>query len=215
MPRSILLSLLLLLPLSLSAQTQVIEDFSRGEIGKFPAAFRTYPFQRGKASQVYLIRQEGGDRFLQARVEGKTQQMAVQVFRKFPWDLSRSPRLSWRWRARALPKSPTGEVMNDNACAVYVVFGGFGGKALKYSWSSDQPVGTTRREGSNFFETVLTEGAKKPGEWETQTLNVVEEYQRFFHQNPKNPSGIGLLTDGDGTGSPAICDYDDFKILAP
>ena len=42
----------------------------------------------------------------------------------------------------------------------------------------------------------------------------MDEYRRLFKGNPKDPSGIGILTDGDGTRTPAVCDYDDFQIIS-
>lgn len=195
---------------------RIIEDFSADPPGKFPTSFKTYPFQRGKAMRVYKVQSEGENHFLNAAVGGDTQNLAVQIFRNFYWELSRWPILSWRWRARALPAVPPGthERFDDNACGVYVVFGGFGGKALKYIWSSDLPVGKTIEDTPNqFYVMVVAGGPKNLGTWQKVSFNIIGEYRRVFKSTPfRNPVGIGILTDGDGTHSPAICDYDDFQI---
>ncbi len=204
------------LPLSASSDSRMVKDFSENPVGKFPSDFRTYPFQRGKAATVYSVRMEGDNLFLKATVAGATQGTAVQVFKRFDWDLTQWPKLSWRWRADSLPSPPAGsrEHFDDNACGVYVVFGGYGGKAIKYIWSTDLPAGTVKEDTpGKFFVVVAASGAKERGEWQTVAVNVVDEYRRLFKVAPsRNPSGIGLLTDGDGTHSPAICDYDDFRL---
>ena len=201
-----------------SPPPRIIEEFSDEKIGTFPASFKTFPFQRRKAASVYAVSEEAGNRFLRAEVRGKTQQIATQVFKNFYWDLPRWPRLTWRWRAQALPTAARGVPRrDDNACAVYVVFGGYGGKALKYAWSTDLPRGRVIEDRPQEFYVIITEsGRKNLGHWQTVTLNILEEYRRFFKSDPsKNPSGIGLLTDGDGRKSPAVCDYDDFEISGP
>jgi len=202
-----------------SKQSKVVEDFSDGVPGEFPVSFHTYPFQRHKALKVYTVQEEGGNRYLNANVSGETQDIAVQVLRKFDWDLNRFPVVSWRWRAKSLPATPPGSDrhFNDHACGVYVVFGHYGGKALKYVWSTDQPAGTMTEEmPDRFYVLVKNGGGKDAGQWQTVALNVLKDYQRAFHAEPQeNPTGIALLTDGDGTHRPSVCDYDDFRISTP
>ena len=199
---------------------RMIEDFSHEETGRFPTGFRTYPFQRGKAMMVYSVQEEregeGRNRYLNATVQGENQETAVQIFKRFYWDLSRWPILSWRWRAKALPGPPPGtkERLDDNACGLYVVFGGYGGKALKFIWSTDLPAGKVVEDTpGQFIIIVASAGAKELGHWQKRSFNIMDEYRRAFGSVPhKAPVGIGILTDGDQTHTPAICDYDDFEI---
>src|SRR5579885_2843626 len=202
-------------PLSGDDSKSVIEDFSHDKVGEFPSVFRTYPFQRHKAVKVYSVQDEGGNRFLHASAAGDTQDLAVQIFDRFAWDISRFPKISWRWRAKSIPLPPpgSGEHFDDNACGVYVVFGGWGGKALKYTWSGDRRTGEVVEDTPNrFYITVKESGPRAVGQWQTVTIDVAEEYKKFFKSNPSDPTGFGLLTDGDGTHSPSVCDYDDFTI---
>lgn len=192
---------------------RVVESFSQYEVGKFPSAFRTYPFQRGKAEQIYLVQEEGGNRFLHASDD---KDVSVQTFRKFFWEAKRWPHFSWRWRAVTLPKgaAENNKVVNDSACGVYVVFGGYTGKVLKYVWSTSLPVGSAHEKKPNkFYFLVAESGAAKVGSWQTVTVNVLEDYKRIFKEEPTSePDGFGLLTDGNATHTPATCDYDDFRI---
>lgn len=195
---------------------RMIENFTTESPGRFPEGFRTYPFQRGKAVTVYSVQSEGNNHHLNATVRENTQGIAVQIFKRFYWDLSRWSNLSWRWRAKALPRPPTGtkERFDDNACGVYVVFGGYGGKAIKFVWSTDLPPGTVLEDTPGRFTIIVaSSGPKEIGRWQKRSFNIVDEYRRAFGSIPhKDPAGIGILTDGDQTRSPAVCDYDDFEI---
>lgn len=193
----------------------VIENFSAAAVGTFPSTLKTYPLQRNKATQVYSVQSEGGHHFLHAEAKGDAQDIGVQVFRRFDWDISRWPRISWRWRARELPVQTAGQHRDDNACGVYIVFGGFGGKAIKYIWSTDLPVGKEiESTPGRFFVIVAKSGPANVGRWQKMTINVADDYRRLFKKElDYNPDGFGILTDGDGTHSPSVCDYTDFEIL--
>lgn len=205
------------MPLFADAGARVIEDFSAAAVGSFPSTLKTYPLQHTKATRVYSVQAEAGKHFLHAQASGEAQDVATQVFRRFDWDVSRWPRISWRWRAQAIPAPPAGvqRHFDDNACGVYIVFGGFGGKAIKYVWSTDWPVGKEVEDTpGRFFVIVAKSGTAGVGTWQTMTVNVADEYRRLFKKElDYNPDGVGILTDGDGTHSPSVCDYTDFELL--
>jgi hypothetical protein len=192
---------------------RVIEDFSKEEPGKFPASFRTYPFQRGKAMQVYSVAADSENRYLKAFDD---KGISVQAFRKFFWETQRWPHFSWKWRAVTLPKGgdERNGMPNDSACGIYVTFGGYTGKAIKYVWSTTLPAGTIVEKKPNKFYIIVKEsGPAKVGSWQTVNVNVVEDHRKVFKAEPaKNPDGFGLLTDGNATHTTAACDYDNFKI---
>ncbi len=187
---------------------EVMEDFSQTSPGLFPRIFKTYPFQRGKAQRVYRVYEENGNRFLHASDGEET---GSSVFRYFVWDAKKAPQFSWRWRALKLPQKAESQ---DCACGLFLVFGGYGGKTIKYIWSTTLPVGRViQNNPSNYFTVVVDSGPKSVGTWVTHEVNVMEDYKKFFKSDlKKNLSGIGLLTDGDDTHSPSECDYDDFAI---
>lgn len=192
---------------------RIVESFSQYELDKFPKSFRTYPLQRGKAEQVYIVKEEGGNKFLHALDD---KDLSVQAFKRFFWEAKRWPNFSWKWRAVTLPKGAeeTNGRPNDSACGVYVIFGGYTGNVIKYVWSTTLPAGTVvEKKPNKFYILVLDSGSENVGSWQTKTVNVVEDYKRLFKTEPtKDPDGFGLLTDGNATHTPAACDYDDFKI---
>lgn len=209
---TLLLSLAVLATAGL-AQGRTIEDFTSSTVGKFPNSFKTYPFQRTKAEGVYLVQEEGGNKFLSAKDD---KDISVQTLKKFSWDANKEPNFKWKWRAVTLPKgaAENSKLTNDSGCGVYVLFGGYGGKVLKYVWSSTLPVGSTYEKKANeFFFIVSESGASKVGTWQTESVNVIEDYKKVFKADPtKKTEGFAILTDGNATHSPAACDYDDFAV---
>jgi DUF3047 family protein len=190
-----------------------VEEFSQYEVDKFPKSFRTYPFQRGKAEKVYIVKDDGGNKFLHASDD---QGISVQAFKRFYWDRNRWPNFSWRWKAVALPKGgdERNGMPNDSACGIYLVFGGYTGNAIKYVWSSTLPTGTVvEKKPGKFYIVVLDSGSSKSGAWQTKTVNILEDYKKLFKSDPEHdPDGFGLLTDSNATHTPSACDYDDFRI---
>ena len=196
-----------------TSSEKVVENFSRYPLHKFPKSFRTYPFQRSKAMKVYKVAEEEGNKYLQA-IDSKD--LSIIIFRRFFWNVKKTPYLSWQWRAKTLPKGADERHSNtnDSACGVYVDFGKYTGKIIKYTWSTTVPVGTVIPKKPNKFDMIVKEtGKKNLGKWQTVSVNVLKDYKRLFHSSPKkNPSGFGILTDGNAIHSKAACDYDNFTI---
>src|SRR5689334_4081658 len=48
------------------AEELAVDGFQDSSVGEFPASWKTYPFQGGKAKRVYKIEQEGSSKFLRA-----------------------------------------------------------------------------------------------------------------------------------------------------
>ncbi len=195
---------------------RIIEDFQDEEVAKFPRIFGTYPFLRGSAQRVYRIKMEDGNKYLNAL---DSQDISVQIFREFHWTIADYPLFSWSWRARALPAGgdESKTEANDSACGLYVVFGKYTGTAIKYVWSSTLPVGTVlEKKPGQFFIIVKESGEKHKDQWQPVTVNVLEDYLRLFKHKPdREPSGFGILTDGNALHTRSSCDYDDFVILHP
>lgn len=215
----LLLAVVILLPLFASAQDTpresgiVIDDFQTSAVGKFPSKWRTWPFQREKAAQVYQIAEEGGRRILKANED---KELSTEIMRYFNWEIGKYPYLSWQWKARTLPTGAqeNDDNKNDSACGIYVIVGGYTGNALKYVWSTSLPVGqtVTRRDGKLKIK-VTDSGKANLNKWQRHTVSIPIDYKELFGDElKKNPSGVGILTDGNATHSAAACDYADFTI---
>jgi len=192
----------------------VVDDLDRNtKAGEFPSGWKTYPFQMGKAKKVYKVAMEGSDRSIAARDD---QDISMPIFKDFSWPLESYPVLKWRWRAKELPQGAREDsrATNDSACGVYVAFGKTSGVALKYVWSSTLPVGHVwEKDPGKFYVIVLASGTKALNSWQHEKVNVVDDYKKHFGKYPKkDPSGIGIMTDGNATHTPAACDYSGFTI---
>lgn len=191
----------------------IIDDFTAYQTGRFPSSWRTWPFQRGKAQEVYQVGEENGKKILKA---ADTTGLSPEIMRYFSWNIKEYPYLSWRWKAKTLPAGAqeNDDNKNDSACGIYVIVGGYTGNAVKYAWSTSLPVGqvVTRREGKLKIK-ITDSGAAKLNVWQKRSVNVPADYKELFGSElKKNPSGIGVLTDSNATMTSAACEYADFTI---
>ncbi len=204
---------LISLLVSTSAFAITVDDFSSYKTDKFPALWRTWPFQRGKAKEVYFVKEENGKKYLAADDENGA---SIQILRDFDWKPDYYPVLSWKWRARKLPvgANETNPATNDSACGVYAVISKARQEMIKWTWSTTAPVGTVyEKKPGKAYIIAIDSGPAKLGTWQERKVNVKEEYKKYFHKElDKNPVGIAILTDGNATNSPAACDYADFRI---
>ena len=194
-----------------------IEDFDDSAPGGFPLTWKAWRGDNDLARSLYTIREERDNRYLHAADDGTSIIILKQVSE---WDANEYPVLSWRWRATVLPEDGDERIRtkNDSSVAVYVVLDrNFIGvpKTLKYVWSTTAPVGTHyRREGIGRPHVIVLEsGEEKLGQWVEESVDVHADYVRIFGKKPPRKAvGIGILTDGNATGTDSKGDYDDFVV---
>jgi len=212
MSRTILFLALLtvLVAPSVKAQDQcvTVDDFSKSTVGAFPEGWKA---RKDSGKEMYKVAEEGSRRFVRADVNDA----AVQIGKKFDWDLKEYPVLTWSWRAVEFPRGGDERTAkNDSAAAVYAVFPNtpVSVKSVKYIWSEKVPKGThiPQTRGNTQGLVLRTGGA---GEWAEERVNVAEHYKKHFKSDelPK-PEGIGILTDSDDTASRARGDYASFRV---
>lgn len=190
----------------------VLEDFSPGGVGAFPAGW----YWRGKDDakpKRYVVREEDGRRFLNAKDDSQS----VVIIKKVSWRLRDYPVLTWRWRVKSLPPGGDERVgeKNDSAAGLYVVFSqnwlGIP-KQIKYVWSTTLPAGTVadRKLIGRPRVLVLRSGQTGVGEWKAERVNLLEDYRRIWGGEPEERTvGIAILTDADATHTFAEADYAD------
>lgn len=136
----------------------------------------------------------------------------------------RASRLSWRWRAQALPRggNECESGKGDSAAVVYVSWKrGLRYYTLKYVWSAVGPQGAVCDQKRNPFlaqDTVVLESGGPLAEWRSVDLDLRAEFRKHFEEgNPEaevpDLFGIGLMSDGDQTKSPSRADFADFTLL--
>jgi hypothetical protein len=136
---------------------------------------------------------------------------------------ARATKLSWRWRAIALPvggdECRSGK--GDSAAVVYVSWKrALRYYTLKYVWSAVGTRGAVCDKKRNPFlaqDTVVVESGAPLGEWKSVSLDLQAEFRKHFEGGDASAEvpdffGIGLMSDGDQTHSVSSADFGDFKL---
>jgi hypothetical protein len=74
-------------------------------------------------------------------------------------------------------------------------------RSLNYVWASKEEVGTIAESPfTNWVQyIVVNSGNEKAGEWITLKRNIVEDYRNAFGEEPRDITGITIMTDSDNT----------------
>jgi hypothetical protein len=192
----------------------VIDDFSRGSVGRFPDGWKP---RKDSGRDVYRVVEEGGLRFLRATASG----LGIQAGLTHEWDLAKYPVLAWSWRPRMFPRGgdERESATNDSVLAVYMLVPYSritGPKAVKYVWSERVPVGARLESNMGLTKVrVLRSGGGASDDWTEERVNVLEDFQKAFGvTDPPKPAGIAVLTDADDTRSRAEGDYAGFRVCS-
>jgi len=190
---------------------RVIDDFSKAAVGEFPSDWKV---RKDAGKEVYLVKEDGGKRFLHAHAKN----LGIQAAKEYEWDLKAYPVLAWSWRPVEFPRgADEKDGKNDSALAVYMLVPYSrirGPKAVKYIWSEKVPVGTRLESNGGLTQVrVLDSGTDRRGQWVEQRVNAREDYLKYFDEKdvPK-AAGIAVLTDSDDTKSSAQGDYANFRV---
>ncbi len=155
-------------------------------------------------------------------------------------DLTRTPRLRWRWRVSEVPTvddERTGDG-DDFAARVYVTFPFdpdqvswldrirhqigrrlFGrelpGRALSFVWSQSAAVGESWPSpfDPNIRMRAVTRGPVDG--WRTVEVDIASFWRESFGSPPPRPSSLALMTDSDQSCSRAQAWYADFRLRGP
>jgi Protein of unknown function (DUF3047) len=137
-----------------------------------------------------------------------------------PWQV-RATKLRWRWRALTLPRGgdECRDGKGDSAAVVYVSWKrGLRYHTLKYVWSAVGARGAVCDKKRNPFlaqDTIILESGGPLNEWRSVELDLPAEFRRHFEDGDAKAEvpdlfGVGLMSDGDQTGSPSSADFADF-----
>ncbi len=107
-------------------------------------------------------------------------------------DLTKTPILSWRWRANKLPKDGDGRenTKDDQACGIYIGAGNiFRKKSISYRWDTETPEGT---EGSISYAMgsikvkwfTLKNKECVLGKWYVEERNIAEDFKQTWGYIP-------------------------------
>ena len=171
----------------------------------------------------YTIVEENGEKLIRARY--KPPQKTVILYRQLDAPPGYST-MSWKWRVHKPPFKEglkPGRIELDNPAAVYVYFqDGLRKYVIKYVVSVQNPPGanflsndSTLLQKLHFV--VLRGLPLKIGEWVKEEVNITADFRKYFLDGKPDGevppvTGIGILSDGDDTGSVVEADYAGFEL---
>ena len=203
--RAIAAIVLLLLSITVPADTLPIGQFSAGELGGWE-----------EKSFVGNTRYEIVDTPRGKALQATARASASGLFRKQRIDLSRTPYLHWSWRVDETfhgndERSKAGD---DYPARIYVVVEGglffWRTRALSYVWSSHQPVGTSWPNAyTGNAMMIAVRSAGDTGRWQHERRNVRQDLRRLFGEDIDHIHAVAVMTDTDNTGQTASALYGD------
>jgi hypothetical protein len=203
---------------------------------QLPADWKNLPVVHGKAMTRYSLVAEGNTTVLQADASAS----ASALMHEGNIDLSRTPVVSWRWKAQApIEGANNSEGGKEDAPARLVFFFDgdknkllFGDRAaiqlaktlggedlpyatLMYIWSTTAAPGTVipNPHTSRVQMIVVSGRPGDAGQWQNLRRNIAQDYEQVFHEPPGKITGYGLLTDTDNTGAATRAWYGDLRFL--
>lgn len=193
------------------------------EVAVDPGQWRVVERESGP-DDYYSVVREPGLAYVRARYRPPMKTAVIG------WQLPDAARssartLRWRWRAEAFPRggNECGDKSKaDSAAVVYVTWRrALKWYTLKYVWSSVGPLGwTCDRKRSPFTaqDTVILESGGALDQWKDEEIDLRAEFRRHFEGGSADAEvpdlgGIGLMSDGDQTGSDSAADYAGFTVV--
>jgi chloramphenicol O-acetyltransferase len=82
-------------------------------------------------------------------------------------------------------------------------------RAINYIWANKLAVGQAvpNPYTSNAMMVAVQSGRTHMGEWMGERRNVLEDYRKFFGEDPPKVGAIAIMTDTDNTGEKAVAWY--------
>jgi len=175
-----------------------------------------------EVKSYYQVIDDGHDRYIHGLYLPPRD--TITLFREVPDQLRNGVRrMTWRWRAFALPRkgNECAPGLGDSAANVYVTWKrGLRWYSLKLIWSTEAPLGATCNKIRNPLmasdSIVLRTGTTSIG-WVEESIDPEALFREHFAGGDPNAEipelqGIGLMSDGDQTLSASGADYADFVL---
>jgi hypothetical protein len=234
--RIALCAALLVSPLHLFAQDDKpgIAFSAMQPSGSLPATWKNLPVVRGKPITQYTLVQDGGTTVLQADAN----RSASALMHEGNIDLSQTPVVAWRWKAEKPIEGADNREGSKEDAPLRLVFAFDGDKnklslfdrasmgvakrlggqdlpyaTLMYIWSNTAAPGTVIANPHTGRVQMIVVGGKPgdAGQWQSLHRNIVQDYEKVFHEPPGRITGYGLLTDTDNTGATTRAWYGDIQ----
>ncbi|VVD88750.1 hypothetical protein PTE31013_01521 [Pandoraea terrigena] len=202
-----------------------------------PPHWETYLVTRNKRLTHYEQTTDSHDiAVIRAAVDGSASGIAQTL------DIPIYPgaRLTWRWRADAIPAQANIRTkrFDDAPVRIALAFDGDPAKltvqdqlhrelarmvsgrelpfaTLMYTWGDDQfdadEIVANPYTG-RIRSLVVERGGEHLGKWQTYSRDIVKDYERAFGEPPGRLIGIAIMSDGDNTRSKFTAWYGDIRL---
>jgi hypothetical protein len=218
---SVILASLVLVAAAMASDVLLKEDFQNLD------HWRPLLFPKIARHSTYRIVVEGEHHYLEASSDDSA---SAIVYRK-TFNVYQYPRMKWEWKVanvyqKAIPLTKAGD---DYPLRIYVLFAydrknaGILDKikyeaaralygeyppqsSLNYVWSSKplaQTIVTSPYTGQAKM-ILLEQGAAKVGQWVSEEVDIVVDYQRAFGHKPPAVASLAIMNDSDNTGEQSI-----------
>lgn len=208
-----------------AGQQLVVDDFSGYAAGQVPYRWhardgrRTFRINASfiRQSEYYKVVREGKKQVLEGYTRGTSHSIIMPNGIEMDWSIQNQKRLSWRWRALALPEGAreSDKRLNDAGAALLVTFDAdvLGRpRSIKYTYSSTLPVGTVVNHG-RLKVLVVSSGAEGIGAWKSIERDVAADFRRVFGgEPPERPLSLMIWSDSDDTGDEARFQIADIRL---
>jgi len=89
-------------------------------------------------------------------------------------------------------------------------------KAINYIWANKLAVGQAVPNpfSSNAMMVAVQSGPTHVGEWMEQRRDVLEDFRKFFGEDPPTVGAVAIMTDTDNTSEKAVAWYGPIQILS-
>ncbi|TCG06907.1 hypothetical protein BZM27_23100 [Paraburkholderia steynii] len=201
-----------------------------------PVSWKNVPVAHGKAKTRYTLVKDDDTTVLQADAHHS----ASALMHDGNVDLPHTPVVAWRWKAEGPIQGADNSVGSKEDAPVRLVFAFDGDKSklslfdrakmdlakrlsgedlpyatLMYIWSTTAAPGSViPNPHTGRVQMIVVSGQPgDAGQWQSLRRNIVQDYEKVFHEPPGQITGYGILTDTDNTGTTTRAWYGDIQFL--
>jgi hypothetical protein len=197
--------------------------------------WKPFYFPKIEKHSSYSIESHGQEEYLKAESNAS----ASAIVYKKEFNVYEYPRMRWRWKIENVYRNGNARKKSgdDYPLRIYIVFkydpekAGFMEKieynATKFIYGEYPPHSTlnyiwaNRDHQQRIITNAYTEKAKMVllqkghaniGKWIIQDVNILEDYEKAFHEKPPPVASIAIMNDSDDTGEKSISYLDYIEI---
>lgn len=166
-------------------------------------------------TEYRVVRDEG-----RLCLRARSRASASALYYEIRFDPRRYPVIEWWWKIESILER--GDALtragDDYPARLYVVFSSrwfWKTRAVNYIWANKIPRGTAVPNPftPNSVMIAVQSGPRNAGQWRRERRNVLQDYRRYFGEDPPLAGAVALMTDTDNTGSAATAYYGPIQLL--